>query len=108
MAKTSTPRKPTDHRFQWRDIKLRVRHTPDYINKGWSMLEVFVVAPKGAPLPVTATGYRSHFLDEAELKAAGGPITFMRAWLDKMAKSKAWQKAEFTWRQGDLFAQSDG
>lgn len=106
MVKPKTARKPTDHRFQWRDIKLRVRHTPDYINPGWSVLEIHVVAPKGAPIPITDTGYRSQFLDEAELKAAGGPVAYVRAWLDAEAKTKRWHKAEFNWRQGDFFGDS--
>lgn len=51
----------------------------------------------------TATGYRSHFLDAGELAAAGGPSAFVTAWNDREAQNKAWSKAEFAWRQGELF-----
>jgi hypothetical protein len=47
--------KPSTHKLVWRDITCRVKHTPNYISKGWSHLEIMVVAPKGAPLPITGT-----------------------------------------------------
>lgn len=61
----------TTHTFIWRDITCRVRHTPDYLSKGWSHIEIMVLKPKGAPLPITETGYRSHFLGHYELQRAG-------------------------------------
>jgi hypothetical protein len=96
--------KPSTHKLVWRDITCRVKHTPNYISKGWSHLEIMVVAPKGAPLPITGTGYRSHFLDADLIAKAGGPVAFFQRWLDSEATTKAWAKAEFKWRQGDLFA----
>jgi hypothetical protein len=53
--------------------------------------------------PITATGYVAHFLDAEELAAAGGPAAYFSAWLDREAQTKAWHRAEFAWRQGDLF-----
>ena len=87
----------------WRDVTCRVKHTPNYLSKGWSHIEIIVVSPKNAPLPITETGYRSHFLDEDLLKKAGGPVTFFIDWIEREAATKAWAKAEFKWRQGDLF-----
>jgi hypothetical protein len=98
-----TTAKPTTHNLVWRDITCRVKHTPNYISKGWSHLEIVVVSPKGAPLPITGTGYRSHFLDAELIAKAGGPVAFFQRWLDSEATTKAWAKAEFKWRQGDLF-----
>ena len=98
-------RKTATHKLVWRHATCRVRHTRDYISKGWSHIELTVVSPKGAPLPITSTGYLSHFLDEADLTAAGGPVAFFLAWLHREASSKAWHRAEFAWRQGDLFAE---
>ena len=108
LAKKKTTKKtvakPSTHKLVWLDITCRVKHTPNYISKGWSHLEIMVVSPKGAPLPITGTGYRSHFLD-AELNAkAGGPVAFFQRWLDSEATTKAWARSEFKWRQGDLFA----
>lgn len=94
---------PASTSFQWRHLKLRVKHTRNYIGRGWSHLELRVVSPKGAPCPLTSTGYLSHFLDETELNAAGGPVAYFTAWLDREAKTTAWAKADYAWRQGDLF-----
>lgn len=107
MAKRKKRREPTIHRFAWREFKLRAKHTPDYLNDGWSHIELRLVAPKGAPLPITATGYRSHFLAETELIEAGGVLAYVRAWLDREARTKSWAKAEFLWRQRDLFEDVD-
>ena len=96
--------KTVTHKLVWRHATCRVRHTRDYISKGWSHIELMVTSPKGAPLPITSTGYLSHFLDAADLAAAGGPVAFFLAWLDRDATTKAWHRAEFAWRQGDLFA----
>ena len=40
-------------------------------------------APSGAVLPITETGYRSHFLAATEVIAAGGPVRYVLAWLDR-------------------------
>jgi len=108
MSKTAEktkarPRKSVE-KFTWRGIEMSATHTPDYISAGWSHIELRVVKPKGRPVPITDTGYLSHFLDEADLKAAGGAVAFFRAWLDREADSKAYRKALARWQQLDLFA----
>lgn len=91
-------------RLVWRGVVCRVRHRRDYLSRGWSHIELIVVTPKGAPLPITNTGYLSHFLDEDHLYDAGGPVSFFRAWLDRKAESKAYRLALAKWQQLDLFA----
>lgn len=91
-------------RFTWRGVQLSATHTPNYISAGWSHVELRVLKPKGVPVSITETGYRSHFLDETDLIAAGGPAAFFRAWLDREATSKAYAKAVARWRQLDLFS----
>lgn len=97
-------KKTATAKLVWRDVTCRVKHTPNYLSKGWSHIEIIVVSPKKAPLPITYTGYRSHFLEENLLKKAGGPVTFFLEWIEREAATKAWAKTEFKWRQGDLFA----
>ena len=94
--------KTTTHKLVWRHVTAKVRHTPDYISKGWTHIELVVVAPKGAPLPITETGYRSHFPSPLELINDGGSVTFVTAWLDREAMGKNWQKRQTTRQQGDL------
>lgn len=106
-AKTNTARRAqrrssTMH-ITWRDITATVRHTRDYLIDGQDHIEVTVKAPSGAVLPITETGYRSHFLAATEVIAAGGPVRYVLAWLDREAQTKRWQKAEFRWRQLHVF-----
>lgn len=103
-TRKTAPRKPSTLKLVWREITCRVRHTPNYLSKGWSHVEIIVQKPKDAPLPITGTGYLSHFLDENVLKRAGGPVQFFLDWIEREARSKQWAAAEFKWRQGDLFA----
>lgn len=96
-------RPTTTHKLVWRHVTCRVKHAPDYMSQGWSHIEIIVQSPKGAPVPITQTGYLSHFLDEEELATAGGPVAFFLAWLEREAKTAAWAKADFKWRQLELF-----
>ena len=113
MSTTSADRQPADkpgkrkpptiHKLVWRDVTCRVRHTRDYISEGWSHIEIIVLNPKDAPLPITQTGYLSHFIDADDLTKVGGPVAFFLTWLDRESKTATWAKAEFKWRQLELF-----
>ena len=96
-------KKTTAHKLLWRDVSCRVRHTPNYISKGWSHIEIIVLKPKGAPIPITSTGYLSHFLDAEMLAAAGGPVRFFLDWIERESRTRQWAKTEFRWRQLELF-----
>lgn len=61
------------------------------------------MAPERAPLPITETGYKSHFCDRREIEAAGGPVAYALAWLDMAADSKTWREACAARRQLSLF-----
>ncbi len=101
-----TPRQPrvTMHPLVWRYAVCRIRHSRNHLEPGGSLLELTLVTPEGAPLPITRTGYCCHFMTEKDLIAAGGPAAFFTAWLDRESATKAWARTEFLWRQGDLFA----
>ena len=101
MTKTSK-RKSRTHMLVWRGITCRVKHTPRYFDYA-DHVELFVVKPKGAILPITETGYRSEFLSAEELATAGGAVTFITGLLEREAKTKRWQKRDFESRQLKLF-----
>lgn len=100
------PRKPTPrakrHRIRWRDWSLTIKTTADYLAKGQTHIEITVDAPPGAPIPLTETGYRSHFMPTELLADNGGAVAFVTAWLDREATTKAWGKTEAKWRQLEL------
>ncbi len=54
-------------------------------------------------LPITATGYRSHFMVLKKLEPYDSHIEFVTNWLDENALSKEWQANVEQSRQGDLF-----
>lgn len=103
MARRNSPRRTTTRRVIWRDVTCRVRHTPDYLFAGSDHVEITVLSPKGALLPITETGYLSHFIDSAELRVAGGAVRFMLDWIDREALTKRFRTADFKSRQFRLF-----
>jgi hypothetical protein len=51
-------------------------------------LAVESVSPERARLPITETGYRSHFVHPGTVAAYGGPVAATKALLDDAAASK--------------------
>lgn len=83
--------------------RLRITHSRDYLTLGSDHIEIESIAPKRAALPVTETGYRSHFIKADELAHQGGAKSFVASWLDSAAKTKDWQPSQKASAQGDLF-----
>ncbi len=54
-------------------------------------------------LPITETGYRSHFMPMAELEGFKTYVVYVAAWLEHAARSKDWRRYVENHRQGDLF-----
>jgi hypothetical protein len=102
-------RRKTRYEITWSNplnnesITIRITHARDYLSSGSDHIEVESIRPKKAPLPITETGYRSHFIAPLELINAGGPATFVRRWIEQEASGKAWTKAAKVRSQGDLF-----
>ena len=88
-------------------VRIRITHQRDYLMPGTDHLSVDSIKPKKAPLPITATGYLSHFIPALQLINAGGPVTFITAWLERETQSKIWRKQAIAKIQGDLFQWAD-
>jgi hypothetical protein len=84
-------------------VRIRVDHTRNYLVQGTDHIEINVVDPKRAAIPLTETGFLSHFIDALQLKDAGGVRRFVEGWLVRETQSKAWRKKDLARRQGDLF-----
>ena len=91
------------YRFTWRGIGVEAIYTP----LKWQAiahLEVRSIAPMGAPLPISETGYRSHFHQPGTVEAHGGDVVAqVIAWLDEEAASPEWRRHEEAIRQLSLF-----
>lgn len=54
-------------------------------------------------LPITETGYRSHFVPAEEIAQSGGPVACAAAWLDYMAQLREWRVYSEASRHLSLF-----
>ena len=91
------------HPTAGRSVRIRVEHTRNYLVAGTDHIEIHVIGPKKAVIPLTDTGYRSHFIDGVQLKEAGGVRRIVEQWLMAESQSKEWQKKDLARQQGDLF-----
>lgn len=91
------------HRFTWQGIEIELVYSP--VKWGTiAHLEVQSVAPERAPLPITETGYRSHFHPCGTVEANGGDVVAqVVAWLDEEAAKPEWRRSVEASRQGELF-----
>ena len=92
--------------IDWQGITLSVTYDPASFGGGAytvAHLEILSIAPARAALPVTETGYRSHFLSPVYIEQAGGPLAYALAWLDRAAAAPEWRKRAIAARQLSLF-----
>ena len=67
-------------------------------------LQVKSIDPPRVPLPITESGYRSHFCPCGMVEERGGDVVAqVKAWLDEEARSPNWKAYLVASRQGDLF-----
>lgn len=92
------------HRLTWQGVEIELTYKPEDYGGVIAHLEVRSVNPERAPLPITETGYRSHFHPVGTVEASEGTLVEqVTAWLDEEAKSKAWKKYIEDSRQLCLF-----
>lgn len=94
--------------LQWRGIAIEVRFASNWLNmaaKGYDTahIEVESLDPERAPLPISETGYRSHFTTAETVAAYGGPVAFVTTWIEEEAARPAWKAYEARSRQLTLF-----
>jgi hypothetical protein len=96
-------RQPQTYRFTWQGIEIQAV----YIPLRWGAiahLDIRSISPQHAPLPITRTGYLSHFHAPGTVESRGGDVVAqVTAWLDKEAASAEWQAHIEASRQGELF-----
>ena len=98
-----TKRIVTRHDFMWRTIQLHLVHTKNHFDYGADKLQLRVVEPSNAILPITENGYRTELLDGDLVEAAGGAVAFVRAWLEREANTVGWRRRELKAAQLELF-----
>lgn len=97
--------------IDWQGIGIKVRYEPYWLSNpddgdnGYDIahLEIEAVRPERAVLPITETGYRSHFTSRTVVDDCGGPVAFVRQWLDAVAATPEWRAYVQRSRQMSLF-----
>ena len=103
MCSRGTDMEQQTHRFAWQGIEIEVIYTP----LKWGViahLDIRSIHPKCAPLPITSTGYKSHFHQPGTVEALGGDVVAqVTAWLNEEAAKPEWRAHVEASRQLSLF-----
>ncbi|MHA6266343.1 hypothetical protein ACXYMP_05700 [Aliiroseovarius sp. CAU 1755] len=99
------------HTLDWRGMLIEVRYCRSWtkLHSGqpdefhMAHIEIESIEPARAMLPITETGYRSHFVPEQEVIEGGGALAYVEQALDEAASSISWQIREQEARQYSLF-----
>ena len=95
----------TDHHIEWEGIAVLVKWCPSWLGGSThhQIAHLEIHAANKTPLPITETGYKSHFIDKETVAALGGPVAYARTWLDEAAASPEWKAKAEASRQLSLF-----
>lgn len=94
----------TERRIIWRGVTICVRLTTNcYSQPDLHHLEIQSVRPEREPLPITETGYRSHYFFSNDRMSLDEATDFVEDWIDRDAQTKAWISYVDESRQGALF-----
>lgn len=92
---------PITSQIVWRDVSIEITFHKRRWKSDFDHMELRV--EQGRIIPVTKTGYRSHFLPAGIVDEHGGPDGFVKAWLNHEAENSGWKKSEEAARQFSLF-----
>lgn len=67
--------------FLWRNIHITIRYTASYVTMT-DLAHLEILVQNRQPIPITNTGYRSHFCNPVEIDDYGGPIPYVQARLE--------------------------
>ena len=95
--------------LQWQSFDIEVRYHPDPFHltsrgqAAMAHIEIRIIKPARAALPITETGYRSHYTPKAIVDGFDSPGVFVVEWLEVAAQAENWQAALADQRQLCLF-----
>jgi hypothetical protein len=75
----------TRHEIDWvnpvtgKTVRIRITHAREYLFASSDHIVVESIHPEKAALPITGTGYLSHFISPLALANAGGAVAFVTA-----------------------------
>ena len=89
----------TVYQMEWQGIAITITHRKTYPINGFSHIEV----QADQRLPMTETGYRSHFISDEELSGFMDAQDYVTQWLEASCQSKEWLVHVESLRQPSLF-----
>lgn len=81
------------HNITWLGISIEIIYIPE---KFGLVDHIEVKAEGRAPLPITETGYKSHFMPAGSVAEYGGAVAFVTSWLEHEAKRSGWSGAQLS------------
>jgi hypothetical protein len=92
------------YRIIWQGIGIDVRWAAQWLSSdACRIAHLELISDGRVPLPVTETGYRSHFVAREDVEGRGGAAAYVTAWLDHEAQSESWQRHAQESKQLSLF-----
>lgn len=70
-----------NYQMVWRGQTLTLRWSAQWF--GDITAHLVIETQDRKPHPISETGYRSHFAHRKVIEDAGGPVAFVRAWLER-------------------------
>ena len=103
FEQTETQDEYITYQVIWQDRVITIRYNPNWLHVNVQHIEIQGL--ENELLPITETGYRSCFLNEAEALAEfdSDPVRYVLAWLETASGSKSRQDHDNQSRQGSLF-----
>jgi hypothetical protein len=105
-----TDRVYEEHSLEWQGMRIAIRYCRSYFDfyeeiygHPLAHLEIETIDPARAALPISETGYLSHFTGPEAIEAAAGPVAYVQAALDEAANDPAWIARQAAARQLALF-----
>lgn len=81
------------HNIAWRGISIQIV----YVHAQFGLVDhVQLYTHPRTALPVTKTGYRSHFIGAGTVEEYGGALVYVTDWLDTEAKRNGWNGAQMS------------
>lgn len=92
----------------WNNIAITIGYVPNYSNSvkeltGETLSHIEVRSANQQKLPITETGYRSHFTSKKEIEMYGDAESYVLKWLNQESQSKEWQDYFLSSQQLTLF-----
>ncbi|MFC2966856.1 hypothetical protein [Acidimangrovimonas pyrenivorans] len=92
------------YEIEWQGIAIEINWEAKWHNSDiYPIAHIQLRAEGRQPLPMTETGYRSHFVQREQVEAYGTPVEYVTAWLEEAALSPAWPRYVEESKQMSLF-----